>query len=81
MARYRLPVLGRIARANPPTIGELNWLVALACDGGQCIRVASEGNQILIGDSKNPNGPILAYSRAEWHTFADGIRQGEFDGL
>jgi len=36
---------------------------------------------IVIGDSKNPDGPSLSYSRAEWAAFVEGIRQGDFDDL
>lgn len=81
MARYKLPVLGKRTRPKPPLLGELNWHVARTCNGGECIRVAPQGDQIAIGDSKSPNGPILTYSRTEWHAFVDGVRQGDFDGL
>jgi hypothetical protein len=81
MARYKFPVLGKPTRPKPPMLGDLNWHAALACNGGACIRVAPLGNNILIGDSKNPNGPILTYNRSEWHAFVTGIRQGDFDGL
>jgi len=36
---------------------------------------------ILIGDTKNPDGPVLSYSHAEWVAFVNGIRQGDFDDL
>jgi hypothetical protein len=81
MARRRLSVLGTLIRPQPPRLGDINWHVAIACNGGECIRVAPQGNQIIIGDSKKPHGPVLTYSRTEWHTFVEGIRQGDFDGL
>jgi hypothetical protein len=81
MARYKLPALGKLTRSKPPMLGDLNWRVALACNGGACIRVAPQGNKILIGDSKSPSGPVLTYNRSEWDVFVDGIRQGDFDGL
>jgi hypothetical protein len=34
---------------------------------------------IVIGDTKNPDGPVLSYSHDEWLTFVKGIRQGDFD--
>jgi hypothetical protein len=79
VARYKISALGKLTRTKPSTLGELNWLIA--CNGGECIRVAPRGDQIIIGDSKKPGGPVLTYSRAEWHAFVDGIRQGHFDGL
>jgi predicted secreted Zn-dependent protease len=79
--RYKLSVLGMRARSKPPMLAELNWQVARECNGGSCIRVAPQGEQVVIGDTKNPDGPIPTYSRTEWHAFVDGIRQGDFDGI
>jgi predicted secreted Zn-dependent protease len=70
-----------MAGRQPVTPGGLDWRVALGCNGGACIQVAARGNQIVIGDSKNPSGPVLTYSRDEWHAFVGGILQGDFDGL
>ncbi len=36
---------------------------------------------VLIGDSKNPDGPVLSYSREEFRTFVQGVQQGDFDDL
>jgi hypothetical protein len=41
--------------------------------------VASQNDHILIGDSKNPGGPVLSYSRGEWDAFVEGVRLGDFD--
>ena len=32
-------------------------------------------------DSKDPDGPVLAFTRAEWETFLGGAKTGEFDAL
>jgi hypothetical protein len=45
------------------------------------VRIAHKDDMVLIGDSKDPDGPVLAYSQAEWRTFAEGIKQGDFDDL
>lgn len=63
------------------SLGELSWRVARHCEVGSCVRIAQKDDLILIGDSKDPDGPVLAYSRAEWRTFAEGIKQGDFDDL
>jgi hypothetical protein len=60
---------------------EFSWRVARLCNGGACVRVAANGDTILVGDSKNPSGPVLSYSRSEWISFVAGIRQGDFDDL
>jgi hypothetical protein len=36
---------------------------------------------IGVRDSKNPNGPQLSFTRAEWAAFVAGVRGGEFDHL
>jgi predicted secreted Zn-dependent protease len=59
--------------------GELSWRIAAKCDGGACVRVASAGEIIFLGDSKSPEGPTLSYTRNEWEAFVAGIKSGDFD--
>jgi len=46
---------------------------------GQCVEFAIEGERVLLRDSKNPTGPVLTFTRAEWIAFVRGTRDGEFD--
>jgi len=32
-----------------------------------------------VRDSKDPNGPILRFTREEWSAFVGGTKEGEFD--
>lgn len=66
---------------NPEKPDELRWRVAQACNGGACIRVASSGNIIFLGDSKNPDGHIQRYTRSEWDEFVTKIKLGGFDWI
>ena len=66
--------------SDPDNLGKLAWRVAL-CHSGNCIKVAASGNTIILGDTKRPDGPTLAFSREEWDSFADGIRRGDFSDL
>lgn len=59
----------------------LTWRTALRCNGGACVRVAVSGQAILVGDSKNPDGPILMYSAAGWRRFVLAAKNGNFDDL
>jgi hypothetical protein len=34
---------------------------------------------VLVRDSKDPDGPWLAYTNPEWDAFVNGVRHGEFD--
>jgi len=38
-----------------------------------------EGTEVLVRDSKNPDGPVLEFTAAEWDAFLAGVRNGEFD--
>ncbi len=38
-------------------------------NGGACVEVATAGHVIAVRDSKNPNGPRLAFTPSAWGTF------------
>jgi len=60
----------------------LAWLKAQSSShNGQCVEIASAADKIAIRDSKDPNGPILVYTSAEFRAFLSGARNGEFDSL
>ena len=42
---------------------------------------AGAARLILMRDSKNPDGPVLAFTEAEWRAFIAGVKDGEFDDL
>lgn len=44
-----------------------------------CVEVAHKDHLIGVRDSKNPDGPVLAYTEDEWRVFLTGVRNGEFD--
>lgn len=50
-------------------------------NNGQCVEIASAVGKIAIRDSKDPDGPILVYTPAEFSAFLAGARNGEFDRL
>ncbi len=69
-----------------PDIGSLGlepaWRKALSSVGnGACVELAPVDGMVAIRDSKDPAGPILRYTAAEWHAFLDGAKKGEFDHL
>ena len=58
------------------------WIKSsLSFSNGQCVEVAGDGATVLVRDSKNPGGPRLRFTRAEWQAFLAGARGGEFDHL
>ncbi len=47
---------------------------------GNCVEVAYlSGDRIGVRDSKNPDGPVLTFTPAEWEAFVAGAKDGEFD--
>jgi hypothetical protein len=57
----------------------LAWRKASTCgiEGG-CVEVAQR-REMLIRDSKDPEGPVLRYTEAEWAAFVNGVKNGDFD--
>ena len=45
-----------------------------------CVEVATNlADVVAVRDSKDPAGPALLFTRAEWTAFVGGVRAGEFD--
>lgn len=61
-----------------PSCGR-GWYKAQASGTSNCVEVASDRERILVRDSKNPDGPVLVFTFAEWDAFVSGVRAGEFD--
>lgn len=60
----------------------LRWRKSSRSGGasGQCVETAGiRGAAVAVRDSKNPAGPRLAFSAAEWRSFAERVKDGRFD--
>ncbi len=59
----------------------LDWRKATASQAnGNCVEVAPvHGAGVLVRDSKDPEGPSLHFTPAEWSAFIEGANSGEFD--
>ncbi|MCA1706621.1 MAG: DUF397 domain-containing protein [Actinobacteria bacterium] len=56
------------------------WRKSTSSSGsGQCVEVAQFDGVTAVRDSKEPSGPTLVVTPAEWAAFTTGIRHGEFD--
>ncbi|MFF4988784.1 DUF397 domain-containing protein [Streptosporangium saharense] len=51
-----------------------------SADGGDCVEVAllPEGGH-AVRDSKDPSGPALAFTSAQWRSFIGRVHTGAFD--
>lgn len=46
---------------------------------GPCVEVATLTSVTAVRDSKDPTGPALTLTPAQWAAFIVGVRAGEFD--
>ncbi|MER6580679.1 DUF397 domain-containing protein [Nonomuraea sp. NPDC001023] len=62
-------------------LDDAQWRKSSAsADTGQCVEVATNLPGIVaVRDSKNPQGPALIFTPAEWQAFLHGANQGEFN--
>jgi hypothetical protein len=49
-------------------------------NGGACVEVATNlPGVVAVRDSKDPDGPKLIFTPAEWRAFLAGVHRREFD--
>ncbi|MEV6602191.1 DUF397 domain-containing protein [Actinoplanes sp. NPDC051346] len=46
---------------------------------GNCVEVRKAGELIQVRDSKDPVGPLFAFSPTHWQAFVDGVKLGKFN--
>lgn len=49
------------------------------CADSACVEVAQAREAILMRDSKEIDGPMLTFTRAQWASFLVAVAAGEFD--
>ncbi|WP_432095942.1 DUF397 domain-containing protein [Streptomyces sp. bgisy100] len=45
--------------------------------GTECVEAAFASDSTLVRDSKDPNGPVLAFSATAWEHFVSALRHGD----
>ena len=60
------------------SVDPTQWRRSTRCDAGACVEVAVFEDEVLVRDSKDPEGPVLRFSRTEWEAFLAGVAAGEF---
>lgn len=54
---------------------DLTWHKSSYSGGqGNCVEVADLPGMLLVRDSKDPDGPVLTFSRDAWTAFLDHLR-------
>jgi hypothetical protein len=60
------------------SIATPQWRRSTRCGSSACVEVAMERGSVLVRDSKDPHGPVLTFTPAEWAAFTEGVTAGEF---
>ena len=54
---------------------DVNWRKATYSNGGEnCVETASNRGAVLVRDTKDRDGGMLAFSAEAWRTFTTGLR-------
>jgi hypothetical protein len=43
-------------------------------NGGNCIEIAAAARTVAVRDSRDPDGPVLAFGPDDWRRFADQVK-------
>jgi Domain of unknown function (DUF397) len=71
---------GSAMSSSDPVRRNLAWRKARSSVGnGACVEIAPMDGLVAVRDSKDPRGPILTYTTAEWRAFLGGAKKGKFD--
>nr|WP_222870312.1 DUF397 domain-containing protein [Actinomadura decatromicini] len=64
-----------------PDLLDLQWRKSShsSGQGGDCVEVASLTSAVAVRDSKDPDGPRLAFDLASWRAFTRRVNASEFD--
>ncbi|WP_405101746.1 DUF397 domain-containing protein [Micromonospora sp. NBC_01412] len=59
-----------------PDLTSVVWRKSTRSDGngGACVEVADLRDGVAVRDSKDPNGPVLAFDANGWHGFIDSLK-------
>lgn len=55
---------------------DLDWRCSTYCNGGDCIMVAAQDEEVVIKDSGGPSDLGLVFSKPEWQRFMTDIKAG-----
>ena len=51
------------------------WRTSSASGGGNCAEVGLDGTVVLVRDTQDRGGPVLAFGAAAWDAFVAEVRQ------
>ncbi len=58
----------------------MDWIKSsYSVNEGQCVEIATLDNGTAIRDSKDPGGPVLRFTSAQWRAFLGAVKAGKHD--
>ena len=61
-----------------PDESAIRWRKSTRSGQVECVEVAFDNGQVLMRDSKDPDGARLRFSRPEWLAFVRAVRDDQF---
>ena len=68
-------------KGTNPMTDKPGWRKSSFSNGASaCVQVVmhDDDGRVCVRDSKDPGGPTLTFTAAEWQAFLDGVAAGEF---
>jgi hypothetical protein len=62
------------SRSSDGRVGDQDAAFLLGQHGGNCIEIAAMARMVAVRDSKDPDGPVLAFGPNDWQRFADQVK-------
>jgi len=61
--------------SEPRSTLTLTWRRSSKCDSGDCVEIARQGDNVLMRDSVDPEGPMIVFADREWAAFLEYLQQ------
>jgi uncharacterized protein DUF397 len=55
------------------------WHKSSFSQNSDCAEWRFSGDLVLLRDSKDPSGPVIQFTHAEWRAFVNGVKSGQAD--
>lgn len=54
---------------------EVVWRQSRHCDSSACVEVTDQEGVVLMRDSKDPDGPVLQFTKEQWQEFIRFLKE------